>query len=90
MRKDRDLNIKDAVDQLLDVYKLRRKFDETALIAAWPEIIGRGIASRTKQLFINVESAVIKNELFLIKSQIISRLNEHVGQEVIEDLVIIR
>lgn len=96
MKKDRDVTVKDAVEQLLDVYKLRRKFDETSLIAAWPEIIGTAIANRTKQLyirdrklFIKVESAVIKHELMLVKSQIIQRMNEHVGQEIVEDLIVL-
>ncbi len=88
--------MKEAVDQLLEVYKLRRKFDETALLAAWPEMMGPAIANRTRQLFIRdkklyvrVESAVIKNELLLIRSQIIKNMNERVGKVVIEDVVIL-
>ena len=91
-----DMNIKEAIEQMLDVYKLRRKFDETALIAAWPELMGQAIANRTQKLYISnrklyitVESAVIKNELLLMRSQIIGRMNEYVGQVVIEDIVII-
>lgn len=90
-----DITIKDAIEKMLDVYKLRRKFDETALIAAWPQLMGKAIANRTKQLyirdrklFVKVESSVIKHELLLMRSQIIGRMNEHVGQVVIEDLVI--
>lgn len=81
---------------MLDTYKIRKKFDETALVAGWPEIIGTAIANRTQQLyvrdrklFIKVESAVVKNELVLMRSIIVTRLNEHVGQEVIDDIVIL-
>lgn len=90
------MTIKEAVEKMLEVYKLRRKFDETALISAWPELMGQAIANRTKQLyirdkklFVKVESSVIKNELLLMRSQIIGRLNEHVGQVIIEDLVLL-
>lgn len=90
------MTIKEAVEKMLEVYKLRRKFDETALISAWPEVMGPAIAHRTKQLyisnrklFINVESAVIKNELLLMRSQIIGRMNEHVGQVVIDEIVLL-
>ncbi len=98
MSRDRgnDINIKEAIDQLLDTYKIRKKYDETALVAAWPEIIGSAIANRTQQLYVRdrklyvkVESAVVKNELVLMRSMIISRLNEHVGQAVIDELVIL-
>jgi len=96
MSRGTDMTIKEAVEKMLEVYKLRRKFDETALISAWPELMGQAIANRTKQLyirdkklFVKVESSVIKNELLLMRSQIIGRLNEHVGQVVIEDLVLL-
>jgi len=96
MSRGDDMTIKDAIEKMLEVYKLRRKFDETALVSAWPQLMGKAIASRTKQLyirdkklFVKVESSVIKNELVLLRSQIIGRLNEHVGQVVIEDLVLL-
>lgn len=96
MSRDEDVNIKMAIDKMLDTYKIRKKFDETSLIAAWPEIIGPAIANRTqsiyirdRKLFVKVESAVVKNELILMRSQIIKRMNEQVGQEVIDDLVLL-
>jgi len=48
-----DVGIKDVIERLLEVYKLKRRFDETAIIEAWPKLIGVAIANRTKQLFIN-------------------------------------
>ncbi|WP_257669075.1 DUF721 domain-containing protein [Parapedobacter tibetensis] len=96
MSRGNDMTIKEAIDKMLDVYKLRRKFDETSLVAAWPQLMGKAIANRTKQLyirdkklFVKVESSVIKNELLLMRSQIIGRMNEYVGQVVIEDLVVL-
>jgi predicted nucleic acid-binding Zn ribbon protein len=91
-----DMTIKEAIDKMLDVYKLRRKFDETSLVAAWPKLMGKAIANRTKQLyirdkklFVKLDSRGVKSELILMRSQIIGRLNEYVGQAVIEDLVVL-
>jgi len=96
MRKPNDKSIKEAVDQLLQVYKLQQKFDETALIAAWPEMMGVAIANRTKELyirqkklFVRVESSVIKNELMMMRSQIIEKMNERAGGEVIVEIVLL-
>ena len=90
------MTIKEAIEKMLDVYRLRRKFDETSLVAAWPELMGKAIANRTKQLyirdkklFIKVESSVVKSELAMMRSQIIGRMNEHVGQVVIEEVVLL-
>jgi len=94
MNRNNDKTIKEAINDLLDSYRLRKKFDETALIAAWPDLMGTAIANRTKQLYINdkklflrVESSVIKNELLMMQSQIVKRLNEKAGHEVIQSIV---
>jgi len=96
MDRGKDLNMKEAIKQMLKVYRLDRKFDETSLIAAWPELIGPAIANRTtqlyirdKKLYVKVESAVIKHELMLMRRQILGRMNEHVGKVIVEELVLL-
>ena len=95
-KRTNDKTLKEAIEQMLDVYRLRRKFDETALIAAWPELMGNAIASRTTQLyiadrklFVRIESSVIKNELMMMKQQILNKMNEKAGREVITSIVIL-
>lgn len=94
MRKTNDKPIKEAIEQMLQVYKLKRKFDETSLVAAWPEMMGPAVANRTRQLyirdkklFIRVESSVLKNELVMIRSQILEKMNERAGSRVLEEIV---
>ncbi|MDN3585814.1 DUF721 domain-containing protein [Pedobacter aquatilis] len=94
MRKPNDVTLKDAISKMLDVYRIRRKFDETSIVAIWPEIMGTAIANRTKQiyihdkkLFIRIESSVIKNELVLVRAGIIQKLNDHAGSVVINEIV---
>ncbi len=96
IRKTNDKSLKEAFEQLLHVYKLQRQFDETSLIAAWPELMGPAIANRTKEiyirnkkLFIRVESSVIKNELVMMRSQILDKMNEKAGGTVIEEIVLL-
>lgn len=94
MRKTNDKPIKEAIEQMLQVYKLKRKFDETSLVAAWPEMMGAAVANRTRQLyirekklFIRVESSVLKNELVMIRSQILEKMNERAGSQVLEEII---
>ena len=94
MRKPNDVTLKDAISKMLDVYRIRRKFDETSIVAIWPEIMGTAIANRTKQiyihdkkLFIRIESSVIKNELVLVRAGIIQKLNDHAGSIVINEII---
>ena len=94
MGRTNDKPIKDAIEQMLNVYKLRKKFDETSLVAAWPEMMGNAIANRTKDIFIRdrkmfvrIESSVIKNELIMMRSNIIDKLNERAGGSVIDEII---
>ncbi|TXI14361.1 MAG: DUF721 domain-containing protein [Pedobacter sp.] len=94
MARTNDKSLKEAIEQMLQVYKLRRKFDETGLVLAWPDIMGKSVANRTKdifirerKLFVRIESAVIKNEMVLMRSNIIDRMNERMGRKVIEEII---
>ncbi len=96
MRRTNDKSLKEAIEQMLQVYKLKRRFDETSLIAWWPELMGKAVANRTKQLyirdrklFIRLESSVVKSELLMIRSQILDKLNEKAGSKVLDEIVFV-
>lgn len=94
MRKPNDISLKDAITKMLSVYRLRGKYDETGVVAHWPELMGTAIANRTTQiyvsqgkLFVRIESSVIKNELLMVRTGIIDKLNERAGSKVITEIV---
>lgn len=94
MRKANDKSLKEAIEQMMQVYKIKRKYDETGIISHWPELVGTSVANRTKELFIRdkklflrIESSVIKNELMMIRSQIIDKINEDAKGVLIEEII---
>lgn len=94
MRKPNDITIKEAIDKMLNVYRIRGRFDETGIVAHWPDIMGKAIANRTTQIYVNqrklfvrIESSVIKNELMMVKRGIIEKLNERAATDVITDII---
>ena len=94
MRKPNDTTIKDAISKMLKVYNLQKRYDETGIVTLWPELIGTAVANRTteiyvsnKKLFVRIESSVIKQELLMVRNEIIAKLNERVGNEVINEIV---
>jgi chromosome condensin MukBEF MukE localization factor len=94
MRKPNDITLKEGIDKMLKVYRLKNKLDETSVIALWPEIMGNAVANRTtqiyiaqKKLFVRIESSVIKNDLLMIRTGIIQTMNERAGSEVITEIV---
>lgn len=94
MRKTNDKSLKEAIEQMMQVYKIKRRYDETGVIAHWPQLVGKSVANRTKELFIRdkklflrIESSVIKNELLLMRSQIISKINEEADGVLVEEII---
>ncbi|GAB3924017.1 DUF721 domain-containing protein [Mucilaginibacter myungsuensis] len=94
MRKTNDKTIKEAIEQMLQVYKIKRKYEETGVAAYWSELVGKSVANRTKELFIKdkklflrIESSVIKNELVMMREQIIRKINERAGAWIVEDII---
>ncbi|MFN8352896.1 MAG: DUF721 domain-containing protein [Spirosomataceae bacterium] len=95
-RKAGTITLKEAIDNLLNVYKLRGKFNETYLAAHWETIMGKAISNRTskvyvaeRKLYVQITSAPLRNELVLAKSKIIELLNKEVGEEVIDEVIFI-
>ncbi len=79
---------------MLQVYKIKKRFDETAVVAHWAQLVGKPVANRTKELFIRdkklfvrIESSVIKNELLLMRTQIIDKINEEAESVVVEEII---
>ena len=94
MRRANDKSIKDAIEQMLNVYKIKRRFEETAVVAYWPELVGKPVANRTKELFIRdkklflrIESSVIKNELMMMRAQIVEKINEKANCILVEEVI---
>ncbi|GGB23296.1 MULTISPECIES: DUF721 domain-containing protein [Mucilaginibacter] len=94
MRKTNDKTLKEAIEQMLNVYKIKRRFDETGVITAWPDLVGKSVANRTKELFVRdkklflrIESSVIKNELMLMRSQIIEKINNEAKSVLVEEII---
>jgi len=95
-RKPGTRTIADAIGQLLDTYRIRAQFDESSLVAFWGKIMGQTIASRTtnlyikeKKLFLQIDSAPLRNELVIAKSKLIQTINKEFEHEMIEDIVFI-
>ena len=69
----------EALSLWLDRYRLRRGMDETRVLQAWDELMGPSIVRQTTKkkvqnqiLYVQLESAVVRKELLMVKSKIIS------------------
>ncbi|MBE7175880.1 MAG: DUF721 domain-containing protein [Mucilaginibacter polytrichastri] len=96
MRKSNDQPIGEVLQQLLQTYHLKRKFDEQSIVQAWPELIGKSVAKHTQEilirdakLFLKVDSSVVKHQLLMMRGQIVQAINERAGTELVREVVLL-
>lgn len=95
-RKSNTATVGEAIRDLLNAYRLQNKFDEARLIDSWDRLMGKSISSRTtrlfvkdKKLFVQVNSAPLKNELNLSRAKIIDIFEREVGKDIIREVVLL-
>lgn len=95
MKEGKTKKIDELVDQVLRQMGLEQKFKEHEVCQIWPEVVGQMISSRTKsvnvidgKLFVTFTSAVVRNEILMVKEGLIKALNDRVGKEVIKEIII--
>jgi len=86
--------LKNALNELLNVYKLKGKTEESHIITSWRRLMGNAIANRTtkiyiyeNKIYIQINSAPLKNELMMAKSKIIEIISQEIEDDRITDVV---
>ena len=95
MRKKNTQKLDEVIKEYLKALKIDDKLKEVELIKSWDEIVGKTIARSTKnifikdrKLFVTLNSSVIRNELFMLREGLKKRLNENVGEVIIDEIIL--
>ena len=74
---------------------LAENYRKHKIKSLWSEISGEYVAKATedisfdrRKMFVKVRSAIIRNEMMLIRNELVSRINKTVGSDVIDELII--
>ena len=94
MRQQKAENIGLLVRQFLREEGLETPYNEYRLIQSWPEVMGDAVARYTRDLqirnrvlYVRLTSSVVRNELMIGRRNFVQRLNQHVGAQVIENII---
>ncbi len=90
-----EVSIGDALKEFLKKSRLKSGVQALQIQDAWESIMGKTIANYTDKieiinatLFISTTVAPLKNELIYQKAKIIERVNEALGEKVINEVVV--
>lgn len=95
MQKGENKSLKELIDVMLKAYKLENGLKEHNIRAAWGGIVGDHIAKHTlkvelknKYLYVKLDNDVLRHELSYGKTLIIKKVNEFLGEEKIEKVIL--
>ena len=95
MRKSNQQSIGEVVRKLLKNQKLEGRLKELDVLKLSEELLGKNLMKyindlsvKNGTLIIKVKSAVVRNELSYQKSEIIKKINEQVGNEILKEIIL--
>ena len=94
-RKNDNLNMKEALSAFIQKNNLQGGMDKIDVKTAWSRLMGNGVNNYTTDvelrngtLFVALSSSVLREELSLGKTKIITMINEELGKELVKKLVL--
>ncbi len=95
MRRKREIKLSDVIHAILREDGLETPLNEYRAKEAWTEVMGTFIAKLTTNIevrggimYIQVINASLKTELMMNRASIVARINQHVGAQVIQQIVV--
>lgn len=94
MRRSNTQPLSAILKEFVEQHRIERKLKEVDVVQGWEDLLGKTIAHYTKNiyirngnLFVEISSAVVKNELFMMREEICRRINENAGQKVVSKII---
>ncbi len=94
-RLQNDSPIGDVLKTIISDNKLQPGIDQVSVQDAWKSLMGNGVNTYTRQvslkgstLYVELNSAVLREELSYGKDKIIKMINEELGREVVKEVVL--
>ncbi len=93
MRRENTEGVGAVILQILREQGLEKPFLEHKVIEAWPRLLGNIVSHYTGKmevkngvLYVHIQSAALRSELFLGRQKLVEKLNAEVGAEVLTDI----
>ncbi len=93
MRRSKIQPLKAVLQEYIRHFDKDGKLKQIQIINAWYRILGKTVATSTgtiyvkdKILYVQLNSSVIKSELFMLRQNLVAALNAEVGENVIDSI----
>jgi len=91
---DTSKRLSEVVMEYMRDSNLSKAMLENRAISLWQAVVGPTAQRTTKRVYMNdgtmvveMTSSVVRHELLMLKNHIINRLNEAIGEKVVQDII---
>jgi len=95
MRRSKPVPINDLLKLFVKEFGLENNLKEQQFLRLWDETMGITVSKATtnrvlknRKLYIYLSSSVIRQELFMMRTEIVKELNKRMGEYTIDELVL--
>ena len=88
-------SVSDVLKQFVESNNLQKGMDKIDVRDAWKNLMGNGVNNYTREimlkgttLYVELTSAVLREELSYGKEKIVKMINEEMGREVIKEVIL--
>ena len=93
MKRQNTETVATVIRRFLQEQGLEKPFLEHRLVKAWPELMGPLVQKYTGRIevrngimYVQITSAALRQELFIARKELVQKLNEEAGAEIISDI----
>ena len=94
MRNKNIRSVKDIIQSYIEDVDPDKRLVKAKIINLWGETMGETIAKRTKKiyiirktLFVHLDSAIVKSELYYMRQAILEKISVKFGEGVVEKII---
>jgi len=95
MKRQNTVILKDVIAEFVRKEGLEEGLLRARLYGLWDELLGLTVAKNTRnkyitgrKLIVELDSSIIRNQLFMMRQEIVTQLNKQLGKNLIDELVL--
>jgi predicted nucleic acid-binding Zn ribbon protein len=95
MRRKNEQSIGDVLKDMFKEYGLERKYQRAEIEHVWNDLLGPSVAKVTSKVYLRdgkltvfLDSTLVKQELSMMRTRLVSALNEAMGSEVVREVIL--
>ncbi len=88
-------SLSDVLKEFIQTHNLQKGMDKIDVRDAWKNLMGNGVNNYTREimlkgetLYVELTSAVLREELSYGKEKIVKMINEELGREVVKEVIL--